>query len=101
MPRAKKVNTEQIPETTDVPVQEVKTSAPKRKAEAAEDKVICLQYGGGEWNVADLEEKAIAAYVGEGHRRGRIKKLIVYLKPEEHKVYYVINDKTTGSIDFD
>jgi len=101
MPRAKKVSAEQIPETTDVPVQEVKPSAPKRKAEAGEEKTICLQYGGGEWNVADLEEKVIAAYVSEGHRRGRIKKLVIYLKPEEHKVYYVINGKTTGSIDFD
>ncbi len=43
----------------------------------------------------------IAAYVFEGHRRGRISKLKVYLKPEERKIYYIVNDKITGSTEFD
>ncbi len=75
---------------------------------AAEGKVktppteeIILQYGDADWNIADLKEKAISAYVAEGHRRGRISKLVLYVKPEENKVYYVINDKNTGSADFD
>jgi len=74
---------------------------PKTKTEDTMEKLVCLQYGGAEWSVANLEEKAIAAYVAEGHRRGRIKKLTVYLKPEEHKIYYVVNDKMTGSVDFE
>ncbi len=51
--------------------------------------------------MSDLEEKTIAAYVVEGHRRGRISKLKVYLKPEERKIYYVVNDKITGRTEFD
>ena len=48
------------------------------------------------------EKKAAAkaAYVAEGHRASSIKKLAVYIKPEERKAYYVINEKDTGSIDF-
>lgn len=60
-----------------------------------------IQHDGSEWNMAELKEKAIAAYVAEGHHRGRIKKLTLYVKPEDRKVYYVINEKTSGSIDFD
>lgn len=41
----------------------------------------------------------MAAYVAEGHRASAIKKLTIYLKPEERKAYYVINEKATGDID--
>lgn len=61
---------------------------------------ILIQYDGGEWDVAVLKETAIAAYVEAGHQRGRISKLSVYLKPDERKVYYVVNDKISGSADF-
>jgi len=101
MPKAKKVNAEKAVEATAIPAQETKPAAPKRKKEDTMEKEILIQYGGGEWSTASLVEKAIAAYVAEGHRRGRISKLTVYLKPEEHKIYYVINDKATGSVDFD
>ena len=29
-----------------------------------------------------------------------LKKLALYVKPEERKAYYVINEKATGSIEF-
>lgn len=77
-------------------------AAPKAKAApktAAE--TIMIQSGGAEWDLSALKEKAIAAYIAEGHRRGRISDLTLYVKPEERKVYYVINGKTTGSVDFD
>jgi len=61
---------------------------------------ILIQYDGSEWNVAALKERAIADYVAAGHQRGRISKLSVYLKPDERKVYYVVNDKIAGSADF-
>ena len=51
------------------------------------------------WKVADLSERAKAAYLAQGHRASGIKKLSVYVKPEEGKAYYVINDKESGSID--
>lgn len=50
-----------------------------------------MQFGGEEWKVADLSERAKAAYLAQGHRASGIKKLSVYVKPEEGKAYYVIN----------
>jgi len=86
------------------PVNTTETAAPaKRKAAAksAPTEEIVLQCAGGEWNVDEIKEQAIAAYVAEGHQRGRISKLSLYVKPEERKAYYVINDKADGSIDLE
>ncbi len=101
MPRTKKANAETMADLTAASAPEPKPSTPKRKVKDTMEKKVLIQYGGDEWNVADLEEKAIAAYVAEGHRRGRITKLAVYIKPEERKIYYAVNDKTTGSTDFE
>ena len=46
-----------------------------------------------------VKEQIVAAYVAEGHRASAIKKLTIYLKPEERKAYYVINEKATGDVD--
>ena len=40
-----------------------------------------------------------SAYVAEGHRASGIRKLSVYVKPDEGKAYYVVNDKASGSVD--
>lgn len=91
MPRVKKTS------EPGTPTQEVRASASSRREKGNFDKEFVIQYGGSEWNTEDIAEKAVAAYVAEGHQRGRIKKLTVYVKPEEQKIYYVINDKATGS----
>ncbi len=109
MPRTKKTKSDdhtQEPAAagitgTAAPGKKEKPSVLKHAEKDTPEKEVLIQYGGGEWSVADLEEKAIAAYVAEGHRRGRISKLKVYLKPEERKIYYVVNDKTTGSTEFE
>lgn len=75
----------------------LKKAAAKKPAEKVEE--IYLQSGGAEWNVSDCKEKAVAAYVAEGHRAASVKKLVIYLKPEEGKAYFVINDSMNGSID--
>ncbi len=97
----KKTNTVPVAETTTAPTQEPNPSAKKQTAKITAEKKVLIQYGGNEWSVADLEEKVIAAYVAAGHRRGRITKLDIYIKPEERKIYYAINDKATGSADFE
>lgn len=77
-----------------------KRAAPGKKTDVkAMVETIILQSAGVEWNVAELRKRVIDAYVSEGHRQGWIKTLDLYVKPEEHKVYYVINGKTTGSVD--
>ena len=50
-------------------------------------------------DVEEVMEKAKAAYVAEGHRAASIKTLRLYIKPEERKAYYVINDKAAGCIE--
>ncbi len=70
-----------------------------KKDEKAMTESIILQSAGIACDVNEVKERVIAAYVAAGHRRGRISKLEIYLKPEDRKAYYVINAKTTGSID--
>ena len=70
------------------------------KAPAQKVEEVYLQFGADEWRMADLMDQAKAAYVAEGHRASGIKKLALYVKPEERKAYYVINEKATGSIEF-
>lgn len=67
-----------------------------KAAPVAED--VFVQYGVMEWKTADLTEKAKAAYTAEGNTAA-IASLKLYIKPEERKAYYVINDTATGSID--
>ena len=80
----------------------LKKPAVKRAAKAAPAKAeeVYVQFGDGEWKTADLLQKARDAYVAEGHRAANIHKLALYVKPEERKAYYVVNDKSTGSIEF-
>lgn len=76
--------------------------APVKKAAPAKAPVVeevYVQFGGEEWKVTELSERAKAAYLAEGHRASGIKKMAVYVKPEEGKAYYVINDKESGSVD--
>ncbi len=71
-----------------------KPAAPKKVAET-----LVIQAAGNEWDTAAVKEQVIAAYVAAGHTRSSISSLTVYIKPEEHKAYYVINEKAIGSVD--
>ena len=73
-------------------------AAPKSAAKSVEE--VFVQFAGQEWNVTGLTAKVKDAYVAEGHKAASIKKLTLYVKPEEQKAYYVINETDTGSVDF-
>lgn len=75
-----------------------KKAAPAKTAAQKAAETLVIQAAGNEWDIAAVKEQAIAAYVAEGHQRSGITSLTVYIKPEERKAYYVINDKT-GSVD--
>ncbi|MBQ9768558.1 MAG: hypothetical protein IJW37_10690 [Lachnospiraceae bacterium] len=76
------------------------TEKATKKVEKPENQeVVYVQFAGEEFVVAEAMEKAKAAYVAEGHRASAIKSLRLYIKPEERKAYYVINDKAAGSIE--
>lgn len=73
--------------------------ATKKVEKPENQEIVYVQFAGEEFVVAEAMEKAKAAYVAEGHRASAIKSLRLYIKPEERKAYYVINDKAAGSID--
>ena len=50
--------------------------------------------------MSELVEKAKTAYAAAGGNVSEIKELQLYIKPEEHKAYYVVNGEAAGcSID--
>ena len=75
----------------------VKKAAKKTVKEPAKTEFI-VEFQGNAASVANLEDKVKAQFVAEGHRAGCIKTLNIYIKPEDYKAYYVINDKFTGSV---
>ena len=77
-----------------------KKAVVKKEKEAAKTEFV-LQFQNSEINLASIEEKVKAKFVAEGHRAGCIRNLNIYVKPEEYKAYYVINDgKFAGQVDF-
>ena len=60
---------------------------------------IIVQYQNSEVDTAAIEERVKDQSVAEGHKAGFIRKLSIYIKPEEYSAYYVINDKFSGRVD--
>ncbi len=96
-PRVKR-NTGKKEEVKDMTVKG--SSVKKEAAKKDEEKQIFIQYAGKEVTVATIEERVKKAWEAEGHRASSIKKLDIYIKPEEAAVYYVINGKNAGRVDF-
>ena len=83
----------------------VKETAQKAVKKTAEKAVlqpeVFLQFddnGSHEASISEIVEKVKALYVAEGHRESSIKSLRVYMKPQEWKAYYVINNKIAGEL---
>lgn len=75
-----------------------KATKAKKEKQPAKTEII-VQYQQNAANLGELEDKVKKQFVAEGHRAGCIKTLNIYVKPEEYKAYYVINDKFFGSVD--
>lgn len=95
--------TAKLVEKTKKDVEKAVTTAKKttaRKSPAKEKEAVYLQCYGEEVSIADVKERIKAVWTGElGQKVSALKSLTVYLKPEEGKAYYVINDDVTGSVD--
>lgn len=75
----------------------VKKAAPKK---TTLKKTVYLQYLGKEIDQQDIEEKVKSIWTATmGKKVSEMKSLTLYLKPEENKAYYVINDEMTGSVE--
>lgn len=67
-----------------------------KPAEKVEE--IYIQFSGQELLTKEVLQRAKQAYVAEGHRESSIKSIRLYIKPEEHMAYYVINEKIAGGV---
>ncbi len=74
---------------------------PGRKPAAKTD--VIVEFGGSQFSEKDIKEKVVAAWEAEGKKASAIKKAKLYIKPEDRKAYYVINeglkDGSTGDVD--
>ncbi len=61
---------------------------------------IFLQYNDHEIRSEDILEKARLDYINKGHKLSEIHDMQVYIKPNEAKAFYVINNQDTGRIEF-
>lgn len=72
----------------------------KKAADAEKQQVeeIILQFAGKELSQVDLFDRAREDYAASGNTAA-IQSIKAYVKPEENKVYYVVNDTITGAFD--
>ncbi len=67
---------------------------------ASAQKNVVIQYGSCERKVDDILAAVKADACNKGISDADFSRVDVYVKPEEKKVFYVINDKENGSVDF-
>ncbi len=74
----------------------------KRGPKPASERTVELyvQYGEKEVTYTDLVTRVKDMWKEQGKRETSLKSLNIYVKPEESKAYYVINEKITGELDF-
>ena len=95
-----KTATAKAKETAEAAKKTAKKTVAKVAAKTAVVKAATIvQYQNNEVDTTKVEEKVKAQFVSEGHKAASIKKLNIYIKPEEYSAYYVINDKFSGRVD--
>ncbi|WP_408070871.1 DUF6465 family protein [Butyrivibrio sp. JL13D10] len=67
---------------------------------ASAQKNIVVQFQNKDRNTDDLLKQIKEDALSKGVSEADFEKVDVYIKPEEQKVFYVVNEKINGSIDF-
>lgn len=78
------------------------TTAAKKavaKAAALPAQQVYVEFAGSQSDIDAIVTRVRDNYIESGHKASSIKNVKVYLKPEENKAYYVINDKNAGAVD--
>ena len=76
-----------------------KAPAKKPAAKKATMKVnMHVQFAFKDYDAETIYELAINDYVAAGNKKTSIKNLVAYVKAEDNKVYYVINDEFKGEV---
>lgn len=94
-----KVTKTEEPKTEEPRVEETKAEAPKTKKVPARAKnvesVLHIQYGGRSYSQEDLMNIARDVWKYDlKHKEGELESVELYVKPEENKVYYVMNGES-------
>lgn len=84
----------------------VKKTATKENAKKETSSVkadVFIQFGGNEYPESKIMEKVVEKWEAEGKKASAIKATKLYIKPEDGKAYYVINENlkncSTGDVD--
>lgn len=93
--RKVKKDTESVEEP---PVEKLRPGR-RAKTDIPSELGLFVQYQDGEVNMAAIVE-AVKEDFKAHNKRARISSLNLYLKPEEHTAYYVINDSINGKVTF-
>ena len=80
----------------EAPVQEA-AAAPVQEAAAVPEEELFIQYGENEVAASEISAKVKEDYRQSGNE-DEIRQVKIYVKPEENKAYYVIND-VEGNVD--
>ena len=68
------------------------STAAVKKAEAKE--TVYIQFAGAEYNLDEIRANVKKAWMDEtGKKESDIKDIQIYVKPEEHAAYYVVNQE--------
>jgi hypothetical protein len=67
---------------------------------ATAQKNIVVQYQNRDRKTDELLQQIKEDALSKGFAEADFAKIDVYIKPEDSKVFYVVNDKFNGSIDF-
>ena len=70
-----------------------------RASKASVKTEVFLQFGDYEMRIDDIIDKAREDYIERGGTLRSLKSLRVYVKPEDHAAYYVINGSFAGKIE--
>ena len=68
-----------------------------KTAKAAPKETVKIQFGGNEYDLAEIRKAVEADYKSKG--KGRIKTVEIYIKPEDKAVYYVVNGDFSDKIE--
>ena len=103
-PKTEQVKTEQVKaeqvKAEQVKAEQVKTEAVQPRQEQAEKETttVFVQYAGLESEVGSLTKAALADFKAS-HKNADVTSLNLYIKPEDHAAYYVINGEFTGKVE--
>ena len=68
------------------------------QTEVSKEINLYIQYQGMELVIREIEEKIQNEWTAQGKEAADLQKMDVYIKPEEKKAYYVINEQDNGCI---